>query len=267
MALLPGSAAIQAGIEADYPGTTKPITADQRGDLLDSPPDIGAYQLERLTIYTVNSTGNSTTGTGTSGTLPYVIALANANTSPDGSKIEFDPSVFSASSPQTIVLGATLVLSETDGPEVINGPGAAVVSISGGNAVGVFQVANGVTASLTGLTITGGSISGSGGGIYNQGDLSLTGCTISGNSAGKGGGGIDNIGTATLNGCTISGNSASSGSGIADDGSLTLGSNVSVSGGVSASGSGSIKVTGPSNTFSGIPPDDRVRAREASPAG
>jgi len=250
MALLPGSAAIQAGIEADYPGTTRPITTDQRGDLLDSPPDIGAYQLERLTIYTVNSTGNSTTGTGTSGALPYVIALANANTNPDGSEIEFDPSVFSASSPQTIVLGATLVLSETDGPEVIDGPGAAVVSISGGNAVGVFQVANGVTASLTGLTITGGSISGSGGGIYNQGDLTLTGCTISGNSAQEGGG-IDNIGTATLNGCAISGNSASSGSGIADDGSLTLESNVSVSGGVFASGSGSIKVTGQSNTFSG----------------
>ena len=52
------------------------------------------------TIYTVDSTGNGTSGSGTSGTLPYVISQANANTNTDGSEIEFDPSVFS--SPQTI---------------------------------------------------------------------------------------------------------------------------------------------------------------------
>ena len=39
------------------------------------------------TIYTVNSTGSGTSGSGTSGTLPYVISLANANTNPDGSEI------------------------------------------------------------------------------------------------------------------------------------------------------------------------------------
>ena len=47
MALLPGSAAIGAGVIADYPGTTTPITTDQRGDPLDTPkPDIGAYQTQ-----------------------------------------------------------------------------------------------------------------------------------------------------------------------------------------------------------------------------
>ena len=74
------------------------------------------------TIFTVDSAGNGTSGSGTSGTLPYVISQANANTSTDGSQIEFDPSVFTSSSPQTITLGATLVLSETAGPEVIDGP-------------------------------------------------------------------------------------------------------------------------------------------------
>ena len=45
MALLPGSPAIGAGVIADYPGTTTPITTDQRGLPLDSPsPDIGAFQ-------------------------------------------------------------------------------------------------------------------------------------------------------------------------------------------------------------------------------
>ena len=47
MALLPGSPAIGAGVIADYPGTTTPITTDQRGDPLDSPdPDIGAFQTQ-----------------------------------------------------------------------------------------------------------------------------------------------------------------------------------------------------------------------------
>jgi hypothetical protein len=68
------------------------------------------------TIYTVNSTGNSTTGTGDSGTLPYVIGLADANTNTAGSEIQFDLTAFA--SPQTITLSGTPVLSETDRPEM-----------------------------------------------------------------------------------------------------------------------------------------------------
>ncbi len=50
MALLPGSPAIGAGAIADYPGTTTPITTDQRGEPLDSPkPDIGAFQTQGST--------------------------------------------------------------------------------------------------------------------------------------------------------------------------------------------------------------------------
>src|SRR5271165_4567154 len=74
------------------------------------------------TIFTVDSTGSGTSGSGTSGTLPYVISQANANSNTNGSEIEFDSSVFS--SRQTITLGATLVLSETTGPEMITGPAA-----------------------------------------------------------------------------------------------------------------------------------------------
>ena len=74
------------------------------------------------TAYTVNSTGGGTSGSGTSGTLPYVISQANANPNPDGSEISFDPTLFSST--QTIDLDATLVLSETSGPEVIDGPEA-----------------------------------------------------------------------------------------------------------------------------------------------
>ena len=47
IALLAGSPALGAGVIADYPGTTTPITTDQRGLPLDSPnPDIGAFQTQ-----------------------------------------------------------------------------------------------------------------------------------------------------------------------------------------------------------------------------
>ena len=66
------------------------------------------------TIYTVNSTGNGTTGTGTSGTLPYVVGQADANPNAYGSEIEFDPTVFKTA--KTITLAGTLVLSKAAGP-------------------------------------------------------------------------------------------------------------------------------------------------------
>ena len=62
------------------------------------------------TIYTVDLTSASGTGSGNTGDLVYAVGLANANPNIAGSEIEFDPSVFS--SPRTITLAATLVLSE-----------------------------------------------------------------------------------------------------------------------------------------------------------
>ncbi len=191
------------------------------------------------TIFTVSDPGSGTSGSGSSGTLPYVISQANANTNTAGSEIEFDSSVFSASSPQTITLAATLVLSETAGPEVIDGS-AAGVTISGGGAVGVFEVDSGVTATLSGLTMSGGSTTGDGAGLENNGTVTLTACTISGNSAGGNGGGVDNTGTATLTDCTVSGNSAASGAGIAQEAAsmITLSASTLTSNTATSSGGG-----------------------------
>ena len=307
MALLAGSPAIGAGVIADYPGTTSPITTDQRGEPLDFPnPDIGAYQtqgstsigltfsgisdksiiygtssvtisgtlangsqapvgetvavtLDRvqqsatigsggafsttfdtagltvanspymityvyisdgtftsagttstltvtpaaLTIFTVNGLGDAGIGSGDSGDLRYCINQANA----DGgaNQIVFDPTVFST--PQAITLsGGQLELEDTGGAQTITGPDAAV-TISGGGKSRVFQVDGGVTASISGLTISGGSpASGAGGGLANGGTVTLTDCTLSGNTAFTSGGGLSNVGTATLTGCTLSGN-------------------------------------------------------------
>ena len=173
----------------------------------------------------MNSTGNGTTGTGDSGTLPYVVGLANANINTAGSEIEFDPTVFA--SPQTITLASTLVLSETAGPEVIDGLGASIVTVSGGGAVEVFSVTSGVTASLTGLTISGGSATQGGGLSVVGGSVSLTNVAVSDNASvganavsagGAGGtaigGGIYLAGgTLTLNDDVIRGNVARGGAG------------------------------------------------------
>ena len=181
MALLLGSPALGAGTAADYPGTTTPITTDQRGFPVDSPnPDIGAFQGVNLEV---ESTSGSVDTQPSSLTLPGAISLANSH---ERTTITFDPAVFAT--PQTITLtGSSLELSNAGSTTSIMGP-AAGVTVSGGGQSGVFEVEKSVTAALSGLTITDGN-SRFGGGVDNySGTVTLTDCTISGNSAEFGGG-------------------------------------------------------------------------------
>ena len=129
-----------------------------------------------LSTFTVNSLGDAGSGSGDSGDLRYCINQANANN--QANTIVFDSTVFST--PQTITLiGSQLELEDTGGTQTITGP-AAGVTISGGRDSRVFQVDPGVTASISGLTISGGSTSsGYGGGLANYGTATLTGCTLS----------------------------------------------------------------------------------------
>ncbi len=180
-------------------------------------PALGLGSTPRPTTYTVTNLDSSGPGS-----LPEAVAEANSQASnPAGSLIEFAAGVSGQ-----ITLSSTLALAETDGPEVIVGPGASIVTVSGNNAVEVFQVND--TASLSGLTISGGSsgdiAEGCGGGITNNGTLTITNCTISGNTAESEGGGIYNgyKSTLAITGCTISGNSAGDGGGILNSDQSTL---------------------------------------------
>ena len=212
MALLPGSPAIGAGIAA--PG----VTTDQRGFALDAPVDIGAYQAVTVPLVVAVATD----GVGAPpAELDLRAAINLANIQPGGTTVTFDPTVFST--PQTITLSSasgfgTLNLTEAGGTEAIQGP-AAGVTISGGDAVQVFNVSSGVTASLSDVTISGGSTTGSGGGLSNAGTVSLIRCTLSANSASWGGGGILNTGTATVTDSILTANFASGfGGGILNNG-------------------------------------------------
>ncbi len=226
------------------------------------------------TVYTVTSANSGSSGTGLSGTLPYVIGLANSNSNSDGSEIEFDPTVFSAATPPTITLTSTLELSETAGPEVIDGPGATAVTISGANVVGVFLVDNHVTATLDGLTIADGTSplsdgSGNGGGICNNGALTVDDCTVTQNFAEANGGGIFNTGTLNVIGGTITNNGSypygitgGHGGGIYNDGgdvqisgSCNISSNHALYQGGSIWSNGSLKITGGSTLDNNTAPD------------
>ncbi len=193
------------------------------------------------TIYTVNATTDTGTGTGSTGDLLYCIEQANANPNPAGSMIEFSTPLFST--PQTITLTSTLELSGSAGAIEIEGPGANLLTVSGNNAVGVFTVDAGANAFLNGLTISSG-LANSGAGINNNGELYLFNSTVTNNVANSGGegGGIANSRMLSISGCTITNNSisgsAGNGGGVFSDDSLLIIASTVANNSVSGNGRG-----------------------------
>jgi hypothetical protein len=202
------------------------------------------------------------TNTSASGSGSLAAAIGTANGNDQANTITFQGSIWNT--PQTITLGGiALVLGDTGGTQTITGP-AAGVTLSGGGHSDVFRVYPGVTATLSGLTITDGTGfsrgSGvtSGGGVYNLGTVTLTNCTITGNSANIGGAVYNNYGTATLTNCTLSDNSVTPykiktyygynysggvGGGIDSFGTLTL-TNCTISGNSSSVDGGGVVADG-----------------------
>lgn len=126
----------------------------------------------------------------------------------------------------------TLVGGEIDITDslTINGSGASTLVISANNASRVFEISNGTTVNIAGLTIANG-FSEYGGGIYNSGTLTVTDSTFSANLATFEGGGIYNSGTLKVIDSRLIGNSSKSiidrvfsghGGGIYNSGTLTI---------------------------------------------
>lgn len=141
-------------------------------------------------------------------TLREGIAIANALMLPD---VNFDATFFSV--PRTITLSAG-ELTPTQNVN-INGPGAALLTISANNSGRVFA-SSGVNWGLSGATITGGA--GVVGGAIQQsgGILSLTDVTLSGNTCTGAGTGVlaTTFGTLNLTRTTVSGNNCFNVSGV-----------------------------------------------------
>jgi CSLREA domain-containing protein len=165
-------------------------------------------------VYKVTGTGDDTgtvTTTGHVGTQgdPYLAstlraAVTAANGNNQANTIVFDPTVFATQ--QTITLGGSeLTLTNTAGTQTITGP-AAGVKVDAAQNSRVLEVQANVTASLSGVTLSRGKVTGDkGGDVLNAGNLTLTSCSITGGTADFGGG-LYNSGTATLSGCTVSDN-------------------------------------------------------------
>ena len=150
---------------------------------------------------------NNPTDTPVTGEIDLRQAIVKANSNGGVETITFDKTVFNT--PQTITLNGTqLELSDTTGTETITGPKAGVTVNGGGNSR-VFLVDPNVTASISGMTITGGNAGSDGGGLDNSGMLRVSNSVFSSNSA-LAGGGISNesSGTLTVSGSTFTNNSA-----------------------------------------------------------
>ncbi len=176
-----------------------------------------------LSTFTVSSLADSAPANNpTPNTLRWAVEQADAATS--ASTINFNL----GSNATTIILSqGALELSNTSFSTTITGPGASLLSVSGNQASSVLQIDQGVTASISGLTITGGSTSSSGGGVFDKGTVTLANCTISGNTAANsggdsGGGGVYATGTLTITDCTISNNTADSAGGVSASGKATI---------------------------------------------
>ncbi|MBQ9874792.1 MAG: hypothetical protein IJM30_10040 [Thermoguttaceae bacterium] len=127
---------------------------------------------EAATTFTVTSTGDSAT---TSGTLRY--ALANAA---DGAKIYFDPSLDG----KTISVGSTLTIDKSvtiDASALSNG-----ITLDGGGAIGIMSAsANVATLKIANVTFANGT--GSGGAILFNGDqLEVSSCEFVSNANSSG---------------------------------------------------------------------------------
>jgi len=157
--------------------------------------------------YTVNTTTDTASGTGTSGSLRYVIGLANGNAGSDS--IVFDASVFASATTITLSLGE---LSITDGVTIAGPVAQATLAGSGSRILNINPATGGDSVTITNLDLTTGSATaGNGGAILNEdATLIMSGCTIANStvSAGRGGGLYSNTGNVSLSDCTVAGNAA-----------------------------------------------------------
>ncbi len=241
-ALLHGSPALNVGNASGQ-------TTDQRGqgrpgNGSNPNADIGAFEAQTPNVIIVNNINDSGAGS----LRRAIDTLLNVG-DPDVYDIQFDSTFFST--PRTIRLGSTDLI--INGNMNILGPGADLLTVSGGGNHRVFRVNAGRTATLSGMTITGGTGSGGdGGGIFNEGNLTLTHSVVTGNqtSGGFSGGGIVNNSTLTVTNSTVSGNTSDRfGGGIWNSVGVSTVTNSTISGNTA---NGSLGTSGGIDSFDSL---------------
>lgn len=167
--------------------------------------------------FTVSKTADTNDGTCDADcSLREAIAAANGAAGDD--VIEFG-AIFGSNQTITLSLGEMVIAN--NGGLVINGTGAALLTIDGNNTSRIIATSASVVATINGITFTRGTGSGAtdngrGGAIYNAGGtLTINNSVITANSAANGGG-LNNASSGTpavpanltLNRCIVSNNTA-----------------------------------------------------------
>lgn len=140
----------------------------------------------------------------------------------------------------TIVLASPITIAQS---VAIIGPGASILSISGGNATSLFTVNSATSAVFFGLTLTQGNAATEGGAIFSDGNLAIFSSTLSTNTASTAGGAIEvDDGTLVATGAIFTGNSvastlSASGGAIDAYGDMTIDSSTFQNNSVTVSGS------------------------------
>ncbi len=144
----------------------------------------------------------------------------------------------------TITLASPLPTISDD--VTISGPGASLLTVSGGNAVRIITIAPGKVVHISGLTLANGKAVNytNGAAIENHGVLIETGCTLSNNQTlGGFGGAIFNDGDLILAGSTFSSNSVTGGTSSGSGSGGGVGGGGGGFGGAVYSAAGSFTVT------------------------
>jgi hypothetical protein len=167
-----------------------------------------AASVAHAATYTVTDTSDDVTDTGS---LRYALSQVNAGAGGDVINL--------SGVTGTITVGSTLAINES---VTINGPGANLLTVSGNDQVGVFNVAAAKTVSISGLTIAHGFLGAGQGAGINSGvtnsSLTVNNCTFSNNVANGipgfiGDGGAIDAANLAVNDSTFINNSAAVGSG------------------------------------------------------
>ena len=169
-----------------------------------------------FTVTATNSAGTGAASAASNSVTPraaQTIVVTNINDSGAGSLRQTiadansgDTVTFAGGVTGTITLTAPLSITKD---LAITGPGAAVVSVSGNSAVGIFQIPGANSLTLQNLTLSNGAALGGAALLDSPGaSITISGCVFSGNSAMRGGA-ILSSGTLTISDSTFSGNSAS----------------------------------------------------------
>ncbi|CAN5303697.1 hypothetical protein BH11PLA2_BH11PLA2_38990 [soil metagenome] len=163
----------------------------QPGSILTNAGD-SVFSSSSSSMFCIMPTNFIVTNTDNSGAGSLREAILNSNSNSAGTIdiISFSPEF--SSTPQSIALSSSI--SITDGVN-IQGPGANLLTVNGGNANRIFEIDNSdlsqITATISGLTLSNGSTAGDGGAIQFQNEiLNLVEVHVTASTAGGNGGGL-----------------------------------------------------------------------------